>query len=984
MIGLLAVDKHHLRNQLRPMRNCHLAVAWLLLLAPLAAVAAEPTAGQLEFFEKKIRPVLAKHCYECHSAESKRLQANLLLDTREGIRRGGDSGPAVKPHDLKESQLIGALRFDTFEMPPTGKLPDAVIADFEKWIEMGAPDPRDGTAAPAAQGIDLEAGRRYWAFQPLGQTTPPNVIDPSWAKSDLDRFVLARLEAAGLKPVGDADRATLVRRVYFDLIGLPPTPAQIEAFLQDDSADALATLVDQLLASPEFGQRWGRHWLDVARFAESSGGGRTLVFDNAWRYRDYVVKSFHDDKPFDRFIREQIAGDLLPHETPEQRSEQLTGTGFLVLGPTNYELQDKELLRMEVIDEQIDTMGRAFLGLTLGCARCHDHKFDPLPTKDYYALAGIFRSTKTLTPGNVSGYVEQDLPIDPEWQAKLDRHAAEVKVLNGKIAKAKKQEQQLAAQLTTPQTSPPLTKLPGVVVDDAAAKLTGSWQRSTSEKGFLGAGYIHDQNAGKGDKQVAFEAKLPQSGRYEVRLSYTSSSNRATEVPVTVKYAGGEKVVRVNQRQRPPIAGSFASLGEFEFQAGIAAAVIISNAGTASYVIADAVQFLPLEPVEEPTDLTPAEQAALAKRRAEEAKLKAELKTAKGAVARLEADLKQLQKQAPPAPPQVMSVHDEAETGDYYVCIRGNPRKFGDQVPRHFVSVLSAETATPEITEKESGRRELADWLANPAENPLPARVMANRIWHWLFGTGLVRTTDNFGTMGEQPSHPELLNYLAEQFVADGWSVKQSIRRIMLSHVYQLSSTPSAQGLKVDPENRLCWRMNRRRLDAESIRDAMLAASGTLVPTAGGATIRPGTRSELGYKFEGTRRSLYIPVFRNTLHDLFEVFDFADPNLVTGARNTSTLPTQALYLMNNPFVLEQSRAMAASLLERDDLDDSARLEIAYLRAIGRTPTEGERRLSLEYLDQLTADETSDAKDRLPAWSRICHGLLASLDFRYVK
>jgi len=380
--------------------------------------AADEHAG-IEFFEKKIRPVLVQHCYECHAADSKAIKGSLLLDSREGWRKGGDSGPSIVSGKPNDSLLIKALRHeDGLEMPPKGKLSDEVINDFVKWVELGAPDPRKGGPVKIIKReIDIKAGQQFWSFKPIAAPSIPAVKAAHWPDSTIDRFVLAKLEAAGIQPNADADRTTLLRRVSFDLIGVPPSPAEMDAFAADQSPEAYGNVVDRLLASPQFGERWGRHWLDLARFAESSGGGRSMIFPEAWRYRDYVIRSFNDNKPFDRFVLEQLAGDLLTAESPQQREEQLVATALLALGPTNYEEQDKLALEFDVVDEQLETLSRTFLGMTVGCARCHDHKFDPIPTRDYYAMAGILRSTHLLIHDNVSKWLETPLPMSSDQEA---------------------------------------------------------------------------------------------------------------------------------------------------------------------------------------------------------------------------------------------------------------------------------------------------------------------------------------------------------------------------------------------------------------------------------------------------------------------------------------------------------------------------------------------------------------------------------------
>ena len=394
-------------------------VAWLAAVLPVTVAAVEPDG--VGFFEQKIRPILVQECYGCHSAGAKKVRGGLRLDTRAAVLTGGDSGPAVVPGKPDESLILEALRHEGLAMPPKNKLPDAVVADFERWITMGAPDPRDGQAVPVRSEIDLEAGRRFWSYQPPRRRSPPPVAQSDWPRTDIDRFLLAALEAQKLRPVGDADRATLIRRLAFDLVGIPPTPEEIDTFVADPAPDAYVRLVDRLLASPQFGERWGRHWLDVVRFGESLTL-RGLVFKEAWRYRDYVIDALGADMPYNQFIGEQIAGDLLPATCVADKRRQRIATTFLVLGNNNLEEQDKPQLRMDVVDEQLDTLGKAFLAQTIGCARCHDHKFDPIPTKDYYALAGILRNAKALEDDNVSKWLDLPLPVDPEQEAEPHRH----------------------------------------------------------------------------------------------------------------------------------------------------------------------------------------------------------------------------------------------------------------------------------------------------------------------------------------------------------------------------------------------------------------------------------------------------------------------------------------------------------------------------------------------------------------------------------
>ena len=750
---------------------------------------AEDHAGA-EFFERRIRPVLVKECYGCHSSQSKTLKGGLRVDTREGLTKGGDSGPAIIAGKPDESLLIDALKHDGIEMPPKGRLGDTVIADFSRWVKMGAPDPRRGSGSVAAAGdrrvIDIDRGRMYWAYQPPRPREPPEVSDRCWPYTGIDRFILNALEARDIRPNRDADRASLLRRISFDLIGLPPTPEDVDAFIGDPSPYAYEARVDRLLASPQFGERWGRHWLDVARFGESLTL-RGFIVPSAWRYRDYVLAAFSADMPFDQFVREQIAGDLLPASSYADRRRQQVAAAFLMLGNTNLEEQDKDQLVMDVVDEQLDTIGKAFLAQTIGCARCHDHKFDPIPTRDYYAMAGILHNVKSLEHANVSAWVERPLPVPPEQEPALHAHEREIAGVEQKL--------------------------------DAERK--------------------H-----KGPRVAAISAEL--------------------------------KRLKARGLRRETIVG-------------------VEELGTI------------------------------------------------------------------------------VETR---VNIRGSVHNLGEPVPRGFLQVASRGDPV-DMPTTASGRRELAEWIAS-AKNPLTARVFVNRTWQWLFGVGIVRTPDNFGTTGEPPSHPELLDSLTVSFIDDGWSIKRLVRTIVLSRAYRLAIADDARAALADHENRLVWRANRERLDAECIRDAMLAVAGNLQLEMGGPMFPAALKADYGFHSDPGRRSVYLPVFRNALPEIFEAFDFADPSMVTGRRNVSTVAPQALYLMNHPFVIEQSRATARRLLAEPNTTDPDRLTRLYRLMLGRSPTDGERTIGLAFVSagmmrSVQSEET---------WAMLAQALFGSLDFRY--
>ncbi|MDG3004815.1 PSD1 and planctomycete cytochrome C domain-containing protein [Paludisphaera mucosa] len=778
-----------------------LAVA---LAVPVAAAAvgegadpaAAPDAAKLEFFEKKIRPLLVDNCYNCHSANTK-AASGLRVDDRKGLVDGGDRGAAVVPGKPEESLLLQSVGHldDAPKMPPKKKLGDEQVADLARWVAEGAAWPVAKVAATQITDDAKYARLRaeHWAWQPLKAAAVPEVRDASWPRGDVDRFILAKLEGAGLAPVGDADRTALIRRATFDLTGLPPTPEETSAFVADEAADAFAKVVDRLLASPAFGERWGRHWLDVARYADSTGGSRNVPYPHAWRYRDYVVDAFNRDKPFDRFVREQVAGDLLPAASQAEKDEHAVATGFLAIGQKDVNQRFKVRFVMDNVDEQIDAVSRGILGVTASCARCHDHKFDPIPTKDYYALAGVFRSTdlcagvrNKMGGGGLDYYDNAMLVVLGEAAAKKDDPA-----LTAKIAAATKAYEEARAEFQ---------------------KIRGTPEG----------------------------LKVQANGR-----------------PYQFQFR-----MKMNQRQNELL---------------------------------------------ELTDPAVTGQVAL-------------------------------------------GVRDAKEIADTEVRIRGEAEKLGPVVPRGFLSAVPVKA--PEVPSNQSGRLELARWLTDPA-NPLTSRVFANRAWRHLFGRGIVKTVDNFGLNGDAPSHPELLDHLAAKFVADGWSVKKLVRSLVLTRAYALSSETRDANVQADPANRLVWRHSPRRLTGEEIRDATLAAAGSLDPSRPPASPTkalkvvelpnnsPLARGILDQALASPHRSVYLPLLRGLTPTSLEVFDFAEQGNVTGDRETTTVATQALYFLNDPLVRRQSLRLAERLLARAELDDAGRLDLAYRLALGRSPTAAE-------------------------------------------
>jgi hypothetical protein len=899
------------------------------------------------------------------------------LDSREGLLKGGDTGAALVPGDVDNSRIVIAVRHTDpdLRMPPKEKLSNDEIAAIEKWVKIGAPDPRS-TTSPA-----YKPAKELWSTKPIQRSDPPHVGNTEWVKDPIDALVLAGLEKRKLHPVPAADKRALIRRATFDLIGLPPTPEEVEAFVRDNSEKAFEKVVDRLLKSPHFGERWGRHWLDLARYADSNGLDQPTILNNAWRYRDYVIQALNSDKPYNEFIREQLAGDLLPFKDNEDRHQKWIATGFLVIGPKNLNDPNREKVLMDIADEQIDVTSRAFLGLTVSCARCHDHKFDPIPTRDYYALAGIFRSTQTLAAEarrNPGGAILSERPLGTaEEAAKVEDYEKKLAVLERKRDRARQLSRDLPGGIDSKE-------LDGIVVDNLDAEVIGTWTLSNYSTNFVDKNYLHDGNKReeKGKKSVRFHPDIPEQGVYEVRLAYTARPNRATNVPVRVESAAMTKTVYLNQTVEPKYDKAFETLGFFTLEKGTNNTVEVLTAGTKGWVVVDAIQCLPQE----------VQLAAKLRRKrsvpeGEEMMMMNDVSA--GRREEYEEAVGELMAKAPPAMPMALAVRD-GEIKNTRVLFRGDPERPGDEVPRGFLSVIE-HVQTGTLGTDSSGRLALADWIASE-KNPLTARVMVNRIWLNLFGRGLVNTPDNFGSMGELPSNPELLDYLASEFTANGWSTKRMIKRLMLSSTYQLSSAYSAEAHASDPDDRLFWRMSRKRLDAEELRDSILVVNQTLDRTVGGDTIgaiAAGMPERSGAAasdpLTSRRRSLYLPVFRGGLNDLFQVFDFPDPNALAGKRYVTTAPTQALFLMNSPFVVQESGRWAERLEAKSDSDVVSGV---YLTAYGRSCSDEERTRALAFLRDFTnaaiATEQDQQARRRKALQAFCQAIIESTEFRFLN
>lgn len=780
-----------------------------------------PSLEQTEFFEKRIRPVLVEQCYECHSSGAKSVKGGLVLDSRAGVRKGGDTGAAITAGDPEASLLIQAIRHADPDLAmPKQKLPANVIADFEAWVKMGAPDPRaeDTVAAVQARSaIDWAKAREWWSFRPLRKPAAPVVQRTRWPANDIDRFILARLEQAKLKPEADAERRVLIRRATFDLTGLPPSPPEVDSFLKDRSPDAFAKVVDRLLAAPQYGERWGRHWLDVVRYADTAGDNSDFPIPQMYRYRDWVIRAFNRDLPYDQFVREQIAGDLLPGATTAETHERLIATGYIA-NARRFGSRVDDYPQHLTIEDTIDNLGRAFLGLSLSCARCHDHKFDPIPTADYYALYGIFHSTRYPWPGIELEQKQRDLVplVEP-----------------GGLAGA-----ETARKAHDAETS----------------RLEKALQKLKNE--------LKDMRA---EDQKAHEARIK-----EAEQAVKAWVNRG--LPYDLAYA-------------------------------------VAEAGRA---------------------------------------------------------------------------------GDVAIQIKGDPARPGDVVPRRFLTVLGAQTLPP--GETGSGRRQLADWLVE-RNNPLTARVMANRLWQYHFGKGLVPTPNDFGRQGKAPTHPELLDWLASRLIDGAWSVKSMHRIIMLSRTYQLASTRGEDAIARDPGNELLGSFPRRRLEAESIRDSLLVLGGNLdAAPAGPHPFPPSTEWKFTQHnpfkavYESNHRSVYLMTQRIQRHPYLAIFDGADPSASTAVRTASTTPLQALFLLNDRFVHDQSRAFAARIRAAAP-GDEAGLRFAYQNALGR-PIDGEElSRGLAFLQavrgKLAEAETAPAEVEREAWQAMVRVLFRLNEFVHV-
>jgi hypothetical protein len=871
-------------------------------------------ADKIAFFEAKIRPVLVENCLKCHG-ETKH-NAKLRLDSKAALLKGGVSGPAIVPGKAKDSLLIKAIRHvdPELKMPAKEKkLPEAVIVDFEKWIDMGAPDPRDrvpkqslGTRQAEASSIDWKAARQFWSIQPLKKTELPQVQNSIWAKTPIDRFILARLEREKLQPVRAATKRELIRRASFDLTGLPPTPYEVEAFLKDDAPNAFEKVIDRLLQSPHYGERWGRYWLDVARYAEDQAHTFAVVPNtNAWRYRDWVIAALNEDMPYDRFVKLQIAADLIEMDDAG-RIKNLPALGFFGLGAQYYKNTDAAKAAADELDDRVDTLTRGFLGLTVSCARCHDHKFDPIPQQDYYSLAGIFSSCKI---SNVQ-LASQDL-LD-----KVQKHQDLIRKVDGDVKAFVRAEK---------------TELAERFQNDVARYLLSTWRYQIQKK--TQPAWSINQQAKKDNVETYYLTrcveylKKPPAATGLINFKRLTPEDEDKAVAFAVSFERkAQEVIALRDKKQPLDKTQSDILTGFFGDAGVFA----------------------------PTDTELKTKLSVEKSKRWE-EMKAQL---------AKVQKEDISKTLPIA-------HGLAETtpANLKVFLRGNPAKLGEEAPRRFLRILAGDEPKP-FTQG-SGRLELADALASK-DNPLTARVMVNRVWQYHFGRPIVGTPSNFGQLGDRPTHPELLDYLACRFMETGWSMKKLHREIMLSAVYQLSSDQNEKNFAIDGDNRWLWRMNRRRLDVESWRDAMLAVSGKLDARLGGPTTNLAA-------VDNNRRTVYAKISRHDLNYVLRLFDFPDANITSERRNETTVPQQQLFVLNSPFVIETAKALAARV-QKEASSDAERVQRAFTLTYGRPASAEETRIFVSFLQ---GQDTEPMANRLTRWERVAQILIGSNEFMYV-
>lgn len=938
-------------------------IAVVIVLTGSGFLHAAQASDELGFFESKVRPLLIDKCLDCHSHETE-TSGGLSLDSREDWMKGGDLGQAISPEDWEASLVWKAVNYRDphLQMPPDRKLKDRELEVLRQWLSSGAVDPRLPISKTkiVQPGLRIEEAKNHWAYRPLdGSILIP---DHHWTASPIDAFLEAAQSGRDLKPGPLATPEVLKRRLFLDLSGMNAPEASATSNSETPTLEAMGTddyrlLVDELLASPRFGEHFARHWMDAVRFAESITL-RGFVLPDAWRYREYLIDSFNDDYPIDQFIMDQIAGDLVQDEHWIDLQRRHAAASMLVLGDTNLEEQDKKQLEMDFIDEQIDVIGKAFLGQTISCARCHDHKFDPIPTKDYYALAGILKSSIALEHDNVSRWITNHLPLDPESEQQFLAAEAQANTLKHEIDRLKKSLSALSGSSSIKKSS----QLTGIVIDDSQAELIGDWKKSTHHPAYVDQGYLHDGNNASQLMSAIFRPSQLQPGIYEIRMAYAFGDNRASNVRVRVFSANGEDSKLVNQREKPTLDGLWYSLGEYPFEQGSKAEVEISNFEANGHVIVDAIQFISIDSVDDQSK--PVSAVAPAGAENTEAELKSQLVELEKKWNSLKTILGQR--------PTVMGLKPVSSPKDLPIHIRGSVHQLGSISKRGFLQCLTT-ASTPSIAENSNGRRELASWIAS-SDNPLTARVYVNRIWSKLMGSGLVRTLDNFGTTGEPPTNQQLLDWLSLQFMKNGWSTKWLVREIVTSEAYRRTSVATPAQLERDPDNVTFSRASIKYLPPEAMRDSLLQASGELdLEILRRGNFPASLKEDYGFQHAGTYRTVYGPWFRNSTPELFQEFDGPNLSFSTGARNTTITAPQALALWNSSWIAERCQRIAARVL-RDSHDRESVILRLYSLLLNRSPSHEEISFAAGVLVHLQEQYVAD----------LAKQLISCLDFRLVE
>ncbi len=979
----------------------------LILTCNLSPIRAEePSRAAVEFFENKIRPLLVEQCFSCHSGKKQR--GGLNLESRANLLKGGDTGPALVPGEAAKSLLIRAVSYkEELRMPPRSKLSDQQIADLTAWVEQGAPWPGSGATSAPGEKIDLQKLLSHWSFQPMRLPSLPAVARSAWPRNAIDHFVLAKLEQHGLTPAPEADRRTLLRRLTFDLTGLPPTPEEIRSFLDDRSPLAYIRVVDRLLASPAYGERWGRHWLDLMRFAETSGHEFDFEISQAYLYRDYVIRAVNDDLPYDDFVREHLAGDLLPtprRHPAEQTNESILGTGFWFLGESKHSPVDLRVDGADRRDNMIDVFGKAFLGLTLSCARCHDHKFDPITTREYYSLVSYLQSSR-----------QQRAFLDPP--ERIGKPAAEIAALREQAARlAIDQTSRLLEarwkalpERPTSTTGRHETLIDYIVFDDFSQGDYRNWYVTGEAFGTAPASVYDVELDPTHTPPVRRIFRGAHSGRVSQRLMGALRSKTFTISKKFIHYRVRGTAVKVNlildgfQLIQDPIYGGL-RFAVHSTEPRWHVQDVSMWQGLQGYIelLDDGDGFLELEQVVFSDRPEPPIEASVSATREQQLEAIRHWREGKPVDRRildaLLSDARLREKAAPtnaqklqellaraaeleaklPTPRRGLAMADGTAVEER-VHIRGNPKTLGETAPRVLPAVLVGQRQP--VSRQGSGRLEMAQRLTEP-DNPLLARVIVNRLWHHHFGAGLVRSCDDFGHQGDRPTHPELLDWLALELQRSGWSLKHLHRLMVLSRTYQMSSRGEDNNNKIDPLNLYLHRMPIRRLEAEAIRDALLAVSGRLdrrmfgkgpLPHLTEFMVGRGRPAKSGPLDGDGRRSVYLNLRRNFLPPMFLAFDYPTPFTCIGRRGVSNVPAQALTLMNNPLVLQQARLWAERTA---GLGDRERIQAMYEVAYGREASTEELAQALEFLGQQGGTAQS--------WTDLAHVLFNVKEFIFVN